>query len=215
MKMFDKIINWKLLSGSHDFPGPDGGTCINEAAIVAAGFEYKKISSAHDCPPCFSRPIAAYAIRLNDSMPDQLRQELLIPFVVRLSGTSDTKEMELARAKFMVIAGVQRISSLLCEKAKLHDLARECREVTTIEECRAIAPKIKKATYAAADAAAYAYAAADAAAAAAADAAAYAAAEAAAAAAAYAAAAAAADADARKTVVDLALELFDSLLAIV
>ena len=32
--MFDKIINWKLLNGSHDFPGPDGGTCINEAAIV-------------------------------------------------------------------------------------------------------------------------------------------------------------------------------------
>jgi hypothetical protein len=43
MEIFDAIINWKLLSGSHDFPGPDGGTCINEAAIVAAGFEYKKI----------------------------------------------------------------------------------------------------------------------------------------------------------------------------
>jgi hypothetical protein len=36
--MFETILNWKLLDGSHDFPGPDGGTCINEAAIVAAGF---------------------------------------------------------------------------------------------------------------------------------------------------------------------------------
>jgi hypothetical protein len=31
---FDKILNWKLLRGSHYFPGPDGGTCVNEAAIV-------------------------------------------------------------------------------------------------------------------------------------------------------------------------------------
>jgi hypothetical protein len=23
--MFDKILNWPLLSGSHKFPGPDGG----------------------------------------------------------------------------------------------------------------------------------------------------------------------------------------------
>ena len=56
--MFEEIVNWKLLKGSHKFPGPQGGTCINEAAIVAAGFEYKEIKSAHDCPPCFSRPIA-------------------------------------------------------------------------------------------------------------------------------------------------------------
>ena len=85
MKTFDKIINWNLLSGSHDFPGEDGGTCINEAAIVAAGFEYKKISSASDCPPCFSRPIAAYAITLNDKIPDAIRNEFLKPFVMRLS----------------------------------------------------------------------------------------------------------------------------------
>ena len=38
MEEFDHILNWKLLGGSHVFPGTDGGTCINEAAIVAAGF---------------------------------------------------------------------------------------------------------------------------------------------------------------------------------
>lgn len=65
---FDHIFNWRLLAGSHDFPGPDGGTCINEAAIVAAGFPYRKIKSAENCPPCFSRPIAAYAIA--DPRPD-------------------------------------------------------------------------------------------------------------------------------------------------
>ena len=31
------LLDWKLLRGSHDWPGSDGGTCINEAAIVAAG----------------------------------------------------------------------------------------------------------------------------------------------------------------------------------
>jgi len=24
---FDRMLNWKLLRGSHEFPGPDGGTC--------------------------------------------------------------------------------------------------------------------------------------------------------------------------------------------
>ena len=33
---FQRMLDWKLLRGSHEFPGPDGGTCINEAAIVAA-----------------------------------------------------------------------------------------------------------------------------------------------------------------------------------
>jgi hypothetical protein len=41
MEAFDTILNWKLKRGSHTFPGPDGGTCINEAAVVAAGFPYR------------------------------------------------------------------------------------------------------------------------------------------------------------------------------
>jgi hypothetical protein len=42
MDGFDHILNWTLQVGSHPFPGKDGGTCINEAAIVAAGFEYRQ-----------------------------------------------------------------------------------------------------------------------------------------------------------------------------
>ena len=45
MEGFDHILNWKLLRGSHEFPGKDGGTCINEAALVAAGFKYRRNSS--------------------------------------------------------------------------------------------------------------------------------------------------------------------------
>ena len=47
MEGFDHILNWKLLRGSHEFPGKDGGTCINEAAVVAAGF--KSIGAIRQC----------------------------------------------------------------------------------------------------------------------------------------------------------------------
>jgi len=165
MKTFDHIINWKLKKGSHDFPGPDGGTCINEAAIIAAGFQYKKVNSASDCPPCFSRPIAAYAIRLNDSMPDKIRNELLMPFVTRLSGTSDTKDVETARVKYMAIETVKRILPLVCEhRLKRADLADKCRAVTTLKQSTDVSKEVKDAAYAAAydaaDAADAAYAAA-------------------------------------------------------
>jgi hypothetical protein len=38
MESFSHILNWKLKAGSHPFPGVSGGTCINEAAFVAAGW---------------------------------------------------------------------------------------------------------------------------------------------------------------------------------
>src|SRR5271154_1239788 len=96
---FDNILNWKLRRGSHTFPGPDGGTCISEAAVVAAGFKYRSIHRAADCPACFSRVIATYAISLNDNIyDDDIRQRLLMPFVTRLAGTADTEEVEIERA---------------------------------------------------------------------------------------------------------------------
>src|SRR5829696_6376353 len=50
MDGFDHILNWKLKEGSHPFPGKDGGTCINEAALVAAGFEYRPVRRVEDMP---------------------------------------------------------------------------------------------------------------------------------------------------------------------
>ena len=35
---------------------------IVEAAVVAAGYPYRKIKSAYDCPPSFSRTLAYYTI---------------------------------------------------------------------------------------------------------------------------------------------------------
>jgi hypothetical protein len=95
MSDFDHILNWKLLAGSHMFPGIDGGTCINEAAIVACGFRYQPVVTVDCMPKCFSRPICQLAMRLNDNATDTQRQRLM-PFVTRLA-CADTPEVEHER----------------------------------------------------------------------------------------------------------------------
>jgi hypothetical protein len=112
LRLFGSMLTWKLRHGSHEFPGPDGGTCINEAAIVAAGFPYHSVQSADDCPPCFSRPVSDYSIALNDLMPMKTRQRLLMPFVLRLAGTADTEAVERLREAFIVSATTKTIIPL-------------------------------------------------------------------------------------------------------
>jgi hypothetical protein len=99
MDNFDNILNWKLKRGSHTFPGRDGGTCINEAAIVAVGFPYQPVRSVEDMPACFSRPICRLAMRLNDKASDEERQHLL-PFVTRLA-CADTPAVEREREAYI------------------------------------------------------------------------------------------------------------------
>lgn len=99
MESFDHILNWKLLRGSHEFPGKDGGTCINEAAVVAAGFEYQRVRTVRDMPSCFSRPICQFAMMLNDDAKEAGRQQLL-PYVTRLA-CADTDEIEEQRQIFI------------------------------------------------------------------------------------------------------------------
>ena len=102
---FDHILNWKLKNGSHPFPGKDGGTCINEAAIVAAGFEYQPVHSVHHMPNCFSRPICILAMQLNDRADDAQRQRLL-PFVTRLA-CADSPAVEARRMAFIASKSVR------------------------------------------------------------------------------------------------------------
>jgi hypothetical protein len=101
MEGFDHILNWKLRAGSHEFPGKHGGTCINEAALVAAGFEYRPITRVDDMPACFSRPICRLAMRLNDQAGEVERQRLL-PFVTRLA-CADTPEVEREREAYIAL----------------------------------------------------------------------------------------------------------------
>jgi hypothetical protein len=134
---WNKILNWKLLPGSHDFPGPDGGTCINEAAAIAAGFKYRAITKVSDCPSCFSHMIASYALLLNDKMPDDLRQELLMPFVTRLAGTAASKEIEQQRAELIFIRTVRDILPILFQYYGDEGyIIKLCREARTLEGAR-------------------------------------------------------------------------------
>jgi hypothetical protein len=98
MDSFDHLLTWRLKRGSHRFPGPDVGTCINEAALIAAGHKYKPICFVEQMPSCFSRPVCRLAMRLNDMATDQERQRLL-PYVARLT-CADTREVERQRAAF-------------------------------------------------------------------------------------------------------------------
>ncbi|MGU3664569.1 hypothetical protein ACLBX9_10335 [Methylobacterium sp. A49B] len=99
MSDFSHVLNWKLLQGSHPFPGPEGGTCINEAAVVACGFPYQSIGSVKAMPDCFSRPICQLAMLLNDNATDAQRQHLM-PFVMRLA-CADSSAVERERANYI------------------------------------------------------------------------------------------------------------------
>ena len=99
MDTFDHFLNWKLKAGSHHFSGKDGGTCINEATLVATGFPYKPICFVDQMPECFSRPICRLAMQLNDRADDEERQRLL-RYVTRLA-CADTPEIENRRAAYI------------------------------------------------------------------------------------------------------------------
>src|SRR6267154_3482002 len=115
---FGRLLNWRILRGSHEFPGPDGGTCVNEAAIVAAGYPYTPVRRIDDCPASFSRPLALYAMCLNEIvLDDTLRQELLLPFVTRLAGSADRPEVEMARVALIVQKTVALILPEALERA--------------------------------------------------------------------------------------------------
>jgi len=137
---WNKILNWKLLAGSHGFPGPDGGPCINEAAIVAAGFDYRMVISTDQMPQCFSRPICLYALSINDRMPDDLRQKLLMPFVTRLSGTADSGEVEVERTLLMVSMVLENIfpiaQSVVEKDSDIYVLAYYNNACKAIDEAR-------------------------------------------------------------------------------
>jgi hypothetical protein len=140
---FDAMLNWKLLRGSHEFPGPDGGTCVNEAAIVAAGYPYKSVQSIDDCPSSFSRPMALFAMCLNDSLDDELRQEVLMPFVTRLAGSADTPAVERERAQYLIMRVVKDIIGPLAERAGHADLAKRCAAIKTRGDFEAFARTVR------------------------------------------------------------------------
>jgi hypothetical protein len=135
---------WQLERGRHNFPTHLGGTCLTEAAVIAAGFKYRRISFPSDAPCSFSRALVMYAIGLNDAMPDYVRQRYLTPFVIRLAGTSDTREVESKRADFMFLENVRRFYPKICREVHRPYLIEKCRLVKDIHEARSIALELRE-----------------------------------------------------------------------
>jgi len=106
---FQQLANFRLARGSHKQPNKGGNICVNEAAVIAAGFQYREIRDVSCLPDCFSRPVSEYAIYLNDFMMHRVRNELLVPFITRLPGTSDAPWVEEERARLIVVETVRRI----------------------------------------------------------------------------------------------------------
>jgi len=140
---FQRMLEWKLLRGSHEFPGPHGGTCVNEAAIVAAGYPYRPVYCVKDMPSSFSRPIAMLALCLNDTLEDDLRQEVLMPFVTRLGGTADTTKIEMKRAELMLQRTVVEIMAPALARAGYGELAERARALVTPMQVIEIARELR------------------------------------------------------------------------
>jgi hypothetical protein len=142
---FHHPANLHLSAGSHT--DPRQGMCPMEAAIFAAGFPYRAVKSYKDFPPCFSSPIAHYAIALNDAMPDNLRDELLLPFVPRLAGTADLADVERRRNEYILLENVRRINAYICRKtAMCEKFAMCCEAVRSLDEIRQVMIRAAHAT---------------------------------------------------------------------
>jgi hypothetical protein len=96
-----QLLKWRLLAGSHKFPGPSGGTCFLEAANVVSGHPYRLVARGSDVPEDFSLVMSHYMLHLNDALPDEPRQAL-IRFVPRMAGSFDLVEIEEARIALIV-----------------------------------------------------------------------------------------------------------------
>ncbi len=132
---FQQLANFRLARGSHKQPNKNGNICVNEAAVIAAGFQYREVKNASCLPDCFSRPVSEYAIYLNDFMMHKARNELLMPFVTLLPGTSDAPWIEAERARFIVIETVRRIVAAEYDEVwRKPKLAAKCRTVRFFEQ---------------------------------------------------------------------------------
>lgn len=132
MTDWSPILQWRLLAGSHPFPGPQGGTCINEAAVVAAGFDYREVCEVEDLPPCFCRLIATYALTLNDEMDDVARQRLA-PYAPRLAGTADTEAVQLERAAALALGAAVTLAPIDLRASGRDDVAVLLEQVDSLE----------------------------------------------------------------------------------
>ena len=141
---FQPLTNFRLARGSHKQPNKGGNICVNEAAVIAAGFEYRAVRDVSCLPDCFSRPVSDYAIYLNDVMLHKVRNKFLMPFVIRLPGTSDSPWIEAKRAEFIVIETARRIVAAEYDEIwHKPAVAMKCRTVRSVQQVSSVMAKAK------------------------------------------------------------------------
>ena len=128
-------VRFNLRKGIHEKLTEAREVCVTEAAILMAGYEYRAVRSAKDCPESFSRYMVSCAIALNEMMPDDLRQELLTPFILKLADTAGDEVVEHVRGEFIAEETCRRIISLYCDDVlKLPRAAERCRNAREVDE---------------------------------------------------------------------------------
>lgn len=123
----ETLWNFELRRGNTDHPR--NGACLMDAARWIV---YREIG---DDPECACPVIRAYAIRINDTLPDDERQRLK-QFILRVVGNRDP-ENEMARAEYLVKQTADMIVpiALEAEAAALRGPVSET-EIATISATR-------------------------------------------------------------------------------
>jgi hypothetical protein len=113
----------ELKSGSHaDF---EAGVCVMELVSYMAGEEFS------DHPKCASPVLTSFLIRLNDSLPAELRQKLK-PLVPKVIGTRDGRDEE--RGWMISDWSIRVALPTWLETAGVKDSATALRELPPITE---------------------------------------------------------------------------------
>ena len=117
------LKNYDLKHGSHK--DRDQGMCAMEFVAYLAREPHS------DRPQCASPLITSFVTGCNDRWNVKERQ-LLKPYLTRIMGTRDGKDLE--RAKIFAMHAVTRISPHAIESIGLKDEAEKMRSATTLEE---------------------------------------------------------------------------------
>jgi hypothetical protein len=96
--------------------------------------------------------LGAYGIRLNDAMPNDLRDRLLKPLVPQIVGTRD-KASEQKRAKFLAMWAINKVLPIILRLRGFESHALACEKAKGLSEAKSAAYAAYAAANAAADAA--------------------------------------------------------------
>jgi hypothetical protein len=109
----ENLWKYDLRRGNTDHPGNDA--CLYDAA------KWITCGEIGDDPPCACPVIRAYAIGLNDMLPDDQRQRLK-PFILRVANNRDP-ESEPARAEYLIRRAAGVILPIALEAGRLLERA--------------------------------------------------------------------------------------------